>query len=372
MKIAIPHDELLKALNVVANVVPAKTPLPILTSILVDAQEGGVRFSATNLDVSVSTLAGKAAVKQKGRAAIPAAKFVAFVRSLAPGEVTIEQKGGRLLVKAGKAALEEPAMNPDEFPALPLIGSSKTIEMPATSLADMVKATAYAVSRDETRPALGGILWEVRGQRLRMVATDAHRLSKVERQLAADTREDRSLIADTQGLLHFVRLAESAESVHIHLGPSQLSFRLGETELHTRLIDGPFPDYEAVIPKQNDKLVTLDRELFAQAVRRVAITADRMTNQIRLGVESGRMELSATGADGSRAEDEIQVDYQGEALEIGFNHTYLQDVVRNLRGAAVQMAIKDAQSAVLITPASAADEAEDLLCLLMPLRLTAE
>jgi DNA polymerase-3 subunit beta len=236
----------------------------------------------------------------------------------------------------------------------------------------MIRSTAYAVSRDETRPALMGILWEIRPQGLRMVATDAHRLARVSGSFGWDCKEERNLIADTQGLLQLLRLAEGAESVQIHLGANQLSFRVDETELHTRLLDGPFPDYEAVIPRQNDRRVTIDRELLSQAVRRVSITADRMTSQIRLGIERGRMELSATGTDGSRSEDEIQVGYDGDAIEIGFNFTYLQDILRNLRDSTVEMAIKDPQSAVLITPASGEGSGPDVLCLLMPLRLTAD
>jgi DNA polymerase-3 subunit beta len=372
VKLTIQQEDLQKALSVVAGVVPAKTPLPILTSILMDAQEGLLRLSATNLDVSVMTVADNVTVKRPGRIAVPAAKFIAFARSLTAGEVAVEEKSGRLTVAAGKAVFEEPGMNADEFPALPSLSNARGLKVPAAALCDMIKSTAYAISRDETRPALMGILWEVKSNGMRMVATDAHRLARINRSFGWDVREDRNLIADTQGLLHLLRLAESEESVEIFLGPNQLSFRIGGTELHTRLLDGPFPDYEAVIPRQNDRLVTVDRELFLHAVRRVSITADRMTCQIKLGIERGRMELSATGTDGSRSEDEIQVAYDGDVIEVGFNFNYLQDILRNLGEDSIQMAMKDAQSAVLITPVTGDEAARDVLCLLMPLRLTAD
>lgn len=376
MKFTMQQDDLLKAINVVAAIVPGKTTLPILTCILVEAQESGVHFSATNLDISATTFAAKALVKRKGRVAVPAAKFVAFARSLAPGEVLIEEKGGKISVSSGRTALEEPAMNADEFPALPQIGEEKAMEAPADAIVSMIRSTAYAVSHDETRPPLLGILWEVRPSTLRMVATDAHRLARVERKLKLGVREERSMIADTSGLLQLARLAEGEEKVLVHLGASQLSFRAGDTVLHTRLLEGPFPDYEAVIPKSNNRIVTVDREALAQAVRRVSITADRITNQIRIGVESGRMELSATGSDGSRAEDELEVGYEGEALEIGFNFNYLLECLKNMRADTIEFAIKDAQSAALVRPAAADkpadDAAEDLLCLLMPLRLSAD
>jgi DNA polymerase-3 subunit beta len=179
-----------------------------------------------------------------------------------------------------------------------------------------------------------------------------------------------SLITDTQGLLQFVRLAEGQEKAEVFLGDNQLSFRLGDTDLHTRLLDGPFPDYTAVIPKSNDRHMTVDREAFMAAVRRVSITADRVTSQIRLGVENGRLELSATGTDGSRAEDELPVSFDGEPMEIGFNYNYLLDALKNIGTDSVQVAMKDAQSAAIVTPVDDDEGAGDLLCLLMPLRLT--
>ncbi len=372
MKIGIKHEDLQKALNVVAGVVPSKTAMPVLTCLLVEAGDAGVRFSATDLDISVSTLVPGASVKRKGRAAVPAAKFVAFVRSLAAGEVVVEEKSGKIVVAAGKSGLEEPGMNPDEFPAMPVLEQEKGIEVPSETICGMIRATSYAVSRDETRPPLMGILWEIHRDSLRLVATDAHRLARVESRLKLGVREDRSLIADTKGLQQLVRLAEEAETVAIHLGSNQLSFSVGDSVLHIRLLEGPFPDYEAVIPRNNNRTVIADRETFIQAVRRVSITADRITSQIRLGVESGRMELAGTGSDGSRAEDEIPVSYEGEALEIGFNYNYLLDILKNIRADAIQVAVKDAQSAALITPSGEEKGDQDLLCLLMPLRLTAD
>ena len=143
--------------------------------------------------------------------------------------------------------------------------------------------------------------------------------------------------------------------------------------LHTRLLEGPFPEYSAVLPKNNDKLVVVDRELLAQAVRRVSITADRITSQIKLGVESGRLELQAKGTDGSRAEDEIEVAYEGDALEIGFNFSYLQDILKNVRADQVQISMRDHQSAAVIEPVDEEGQRQgELLCLLMPLRLATD
>jgi DNA polymerase-3 subunit beta len=372
VKIEIQQEALQRSLGLVAAIVPAKTTMPILTCVLVEVAEGQLRLSATNLDLSVTTVTSEVEVKTEGRAAVPAAKFASFIRSLSPGLVRMEQKGGRILVTAGKASLEEPGMNVDEFPSLPVLVEKQGLEVPTATLATMVKETSYSVSRDETRPALMGVLWELRPDGLGMVATDAHRLARAWRAFGWKNTAERDLIVDTQGLQHLSRLAEGEETAVIYLGDNQISFRIGATVLHARLLEGPFPDYQAVIPQNNDKVLLIDRDLFSQAIRRVSITADRMTSQIRLGIEGERMELSATGTDGSRAEDEIPISFEdAEPLEIGFNFSYLQDILRSIDHETVRMSLRDAQSAALIQPAEE-EEGREQLCLLMPLRLTGE
>ena len=265
-------------------------------------------------------------------------------------------------------------MNPDEFPALPSMAADKALLVNGRALASMIRSTAYSVSRDETRPALMGILWEIAPGTLGLVATDAHRLARNERSMEWDVSGRSKIIVDTAGLHHLTRLVDAVDGVdlEIFIGENQLSFRLGTTTLHTRLLEGPFPEYDAVIPKNNDKNLIIDREAFAQAIRRVSITADRITSQIRLGIEAGKMELTATGTDGSRAEDEIPVSYEGDALEIGFNFNYLQDILKNVETDSITMSLKDSQSAALIRPHGEEDGGGDLLCLLMPLRLTSD
>ena len=370
MKITIQQAELNKALQVVSNVVPSKSPLPSLICVLMETEGNLLTLSATNLDMSVTTTVAGIQVAESGRIAVPAAKFISFIRSLNSGEVTITEKSGKLSVTAGKASFSESSMNADEFPSLPQVAAGQGYELLSKSLVSMIKATAYAVSRDETRPALMGLLWEIKPTSLAMVATDAHRLAKIEQKMDWGVTDITNLIADTQGLLQYVRLAENEEITQLFIGSNQITFKIGPTTLHTRILEGPFPDYTAVIPKGNDLQMTVDRESFMAAVRRVSITADRITSQIRLGMEPGRMELSSTGTDGSRAEDEIPVAYDGGALEIGFNYGYLLDVLKNIGSNEVQLMFKDAQSATLLSPVS--DDESSVLCLLMPLRLTSE
>ncbi len=376
MKFEIQQESLQKALDLVAGVVPSKTTLPILKSILVEADGSELRFSVTNLDISMVTTTDTAEISAEGKAAVPADKLVSFVRSLSPGQVTVDVTSGKLTIRAGKASLEEACMNPEEYPALPELTAGEGLSVSGDVLGSMITETAYSVSRDETRPALMGILWEVSAEGLTMVATDAHRLARSRRSLDWNCTEERSMIVDTGGLRHLPRIAaQTADDtpVEVYLGENQLSFRAGQTVLHTRLLEGPFPDYTAVLPKGNDKLVTVDREALAQAIRRVSITADRITSQIRLGLEKERLELSAKGSDGSRAEDEIPVAYDGDALEIGFNFTYLLDILKFMKVDSVRLSLKDAQSAALVSPVTDDGEKDDsLLCLLMPLRIAGD
>lgn len=371
MKIQLNQPDLARALGAVANVVSNKTTLPILSTILFDAQDDGLTLAATDLDVSVVTKLREVQAGKPGRSAVPAAKLVAFVRTLGPDPVTLESKGEKVTVRAGKARLEEPCMAPEDFPALPKVGGS-SFELPAATLVDMIRNTIYAISRDETRPALQGILWELQPDAFTMVATDGHRLSRVRRELKTGVKEAHKLIASSAGLQQVVRLADDSGSVKVHIGEHQLSFEMGDTIVHTRLVEGMFPNYEQVIPKGNDKRMVCDRETLGERIRRVKITADRVTNQVRFELQDDRLGLSASGTEGSRAEDELAVEYKGEPMVIGFNHNYVEDVLKHMGGENLVLCLDRPDSAAIFLPGEDATrgiaEADDL-CLLMPLRL---
>jgi DNA polymerase-3 subunit beta len=379
VKFEIQQEDLQKALDVIANVVPAKTTLPILTCVLMEASGGRLRLSATNLDISITTSTEKVEIKDEGKVAIPATKFVPFVRSLRSGKVTISQTGEQIRLDSGKAKLTENTMDVKDYPVLKELEEKNGLDIEAALLIDMVNETSYSVSRDETRPALMGILWEIRSDSLTLVATDAHRLARSRRSMQWTVSGDKDMIVDTAALRQLPRVVgafrdedEASGNVTMYMGDNQLSFRAGATVLHARLLEGPFPDYNAVLPKDNDKDLTVDKSEFAQAIRRVSITADRITSQIRLGIENGRMELTARGTEGSQSEDEIPVAYEGDAMEIGFNYSYLQDILKNIKAETVVLSLKDAQSAALIKPVTEAGDETGLLCLLMPLRLAGD
>ncbi len=379
MKFEIQQEEFQKALDMIVNVVPTKTPMPILTSILMEVENDRMSLSATNLENSIVTSTDQLTIKTAGKVAVPAGKLVPFVRSLRPGKVMVSIKGQDIQIVGGKTRLTEKTMKAEEYPALKPLVEKNGFEVDGQTLVDMINDTNYAVSRDETRPALMGILWEIRSDGLTLVATDAHRLALSKRTMEWTAPGEKDLIVRTSGLRHLPRIvanmeenAEGLRPVTVFMSENQLSFRTENTILHVQILEGPFPDYHAVIPSDNDKHLTIDKASLLQAIRRVAITADRMSNQIRLGIEEGRMELSAQGTDGSQSEDEIEVSYDGEAVEIGFNYTYLQDILKNIRTDSVVLSLRDSQSAALIKPVNESGAETGVLCLLMPLRLAGD
>jgi DNA polymerase-3 subunit beta len=372
VKIQVQQSELVRALGAVASVVSNKTTLPILSTILFDADGDRLTLAATDLDVSVVTRIDGVKVGKAGRIAVPAAKFVAFTRTLGPENVDVKATVEKVTVSAGKARFDESLMSADEFPSLPKIADDQSFEIDSDVLCEMIGSTIYAISRDETRPALQGVLWELKPGAFTMVATDGHRLARVRRAVDLPVKAERKLIASSAGLQQVQRLAEGTETVKVYLGEHQLSFEIGATTVHTRLVEGMFPSYEQVIPKGNDQRAICDRQTLADRIRRVKISADRVTNQVRFELEQDSLGLSASGTEGSHAEDELKVDYSGEPLIIGFNHNYVEDVLKHMGSENVVIALERSDAAAIFLPgedpSAGVDESDDL-CLLMPLRL---
>jgi len=372
VKIQVSQTDLVHALGGVANVVSTKATLPILSTILFDARDGILTLAATDLDVSVVTKISSVEVDIEGKAAIPAGKFVAFVRTLPANTVLIEADDNHVVVRSGKAKLEEPCMDPDDFPALPKVQDTSSFSMPGSLLVEMIRNTVYATSRDETRPALQGVYWELFNGHFTMVATDGHRLSRVKRPVKIAKKVERKLIASAGGLQQVMRLAEGVDKVTIYLGEHQLSFEIQNTTLHTRLVEGTFPNYEQVLPKNNTRRVICDRDSLNDGIRRVKISADRVTNQVRFSVDGKTMILSASGTEGSRAEDEVPIEYEGDVLSIGFNHSYVEDILKHFKTENLVIALDRPDSAAIFVPGDDASVdilASEDLCLLMPLRL---
>ena len=385
MKVSIEREELLKGILAVLDIVPSKTALPVLSNILIDARDGhAVRMSATDLDISI-TCSLSASIEEPGATTVPARKFSEIIRELPEEPLALTAEEGRVTIQRQSGAegtyalMTVPA---EDFPELPKEIDGPEIQFSEDNedapnsdvINDMVSKTVFAVSRDETRPVLNGVLWQVGEGRMTMVATDGHRLVKYSRAQKGLPDGATDAIVPPRALNHLVKLMSSgAELSHARFGQSHVMFVLrdsgGDIHIFSRLIEGPFVDYEQVIPQNNGKRLRVSNSLLLPAVRRVSILASAQTHQLRLDVKKNQLGLSATSQEiGGEAHESLNVDYDADEMMIGYNSGYLQDVLRRIESDDVLFELDSAVSAGIIRPGEQID-GEDYVCLLMPLRL---
>ena len=292
MRFTISREQLQEGLAAVAASIPAKTTLPVLANILVETTEKGIRISGTDLDIAVSTEV-VADVESQGAITIPAKKLSEIARELPPSPVKIAAAGEqRVTLECGRSKFKLLGLPREEFPAFPQVafdGASKTT---ARDLQKLVAHVAFAASTEESRPILNGVLWELRPDRMRMVATNGHRLAKMEIPIAA-AGSQADLIVPPKALEQIRRLFPADEELEIARGENHLGFRSPFTAVYTRLIEGPYPNYEQVIPKDNDKELVVEKAPLTGAIRRMAIVASDQTHRIRLSVGGPMMKFSA-------------------------------------------------------------------------------
>jgi DNA polymerase-3 subunit beta len=257
-----------------------------------------------------------------------------------------------------------------DFPTLPEIPFDRGWTAEGKDLLSLIRHTSFAVSTEESRPVLNGVLWELRDREMRMVATNGHRLARMTIPAGPSLETTTQLIVPPAALQHVQRLFEAEQTVQVARGGNHLGFSAGEREVYTRLIDGTYPNYEQVIPKDNDRFAVVERKALESAVRRVAAVASEQTHRIRMKFEDARIELNVLTPDLGEAHDEIEVVYSGEPLLIGFNANYLLEVLRYVGTDDVRLGFKAPERAATIEPVSPDGEPKmDYLCLVMPLRL---
>lgn len=387
MKVSIEKEELLKGIQAVIDIVPSKTALPVLSNILIDASNGqGVCLSATDLDISI-TCKLSATIEDAGSTTVPARKFSEIVRELPEESLSLIAEEGRVMLQRQSGAqgtyalMSVPA---DDFPELPTeidgteiaFADGEEDRPDSNALNEMVFKTIFAVSRDETRPVLNGVLWQVGDGRMTMVATDGHRLVKYSRIQQGLPENNTEAIVPPRALNHVVKLMNGGISLQkAQFGQSHVLFALGDEDdedaiqIFSRVIEGPYIGYEQVIPQNNGKRLRVSNSHLLPAVRRVSILASTQTHQLRLAIKKNELELSATSQEiGGEAREHLDVDYDAEEMVIGYNSTYLQEVLRRITCDEVLFELDSAVAAGIIRPGEQL-EGEDYLCLLMPLRL---
>ena len=368
MRFTISREKLQEGLAAVAASIPAKTTLPVLANILVETTDKGIRLSGTDLDIAVSTEVA-ADVDAQGAITIPARKLQEIARELPPSPVKIASAGEqRITLDCGRSHFKILGLPRDEFPSFPAVRFNESWRVRAGDLKKLIHHTSFAVSTEESRPILNGVLWELRPERMRMVATNGHRLARMELAIKSNGAPSGDLIVPPKALDQIQRLFPDDEELEIARGENHLGFRSPLTAVFTRLIEGPYPNYEQVIPKDNDKYAIADRASLQSALKRMSVIASDQTHRIRLSFNAAMLKFSVQTPDLGEANDELPIRFTGDPLDIGFNASYLLEILKYMPTEEVRMTFKAPERAATLEPEGWSDPAQ-YVCLVMPLRL---
>lgn len=372
MKATIERATLLKCLSHVQSVVERRNTIPILSNVLIEAAaDGTVRVMATDLDLQVVESLGAVSVESPGAITVSAHLLFDIARKLPDGsQVSLETADNRMAVKAGRSRFSLPTLPRDDFPVIVEGDLPTSFELPATTLAQLIDRTRFAISTEETRYYLNGIFLHVTDDELKAAATDGHRLARFTLKRPDGSEGMPDVIVPRKCVAELRKLLEEAQdaNVLIDLSASKIRFTLGGENgvvLTSKLIDGTFPDYSRVIPTGNDKLLRLDPKSFWQGVDRVATIATEKTRAVKMALDNDRVTLSVTSPDNGTASEEVPADYKSAGFEIGFNATYLKDILGQIEGDTVELHLADAGAPTLIRQ----DDKSPALYVLMPMRV---
>jgi DNA polymerase-3 subunit beta len=377
MELTIQQGDLAFAVGRALGSVSSKSPLPLLSCVLIEADKSGLRVTGTDLDVTTSAYV-PCTVKTPGKAAVSARHFNDVIKKLSRGSLVLAASDSQCEVRYGdgKGWSKFPTQDPVDFPRIPELKADTTITLEGDALSRLIARSGYAASTEETRPQLNGVLLQGAEDRVTFVATDGHRLARSIRKGSFSDLGKDGVIIPSRALQAVSRCAEEATSpvkIEIAAGKNQAGFtaQVGEyrVQILTRLLEGPYPNYEQVIPKSNPKEAKCSRIDLMEAVDIVASHADNVTRQVRFSLRDGRLGVSSATELGA-GEHQIEAQYQGDVMEIGYNATYLLDILRNIPTEQVAFRLNTALSAGVVEPVGALPQAdEELLCLIMPLRL---
>jgi len=372
MQVSITRAELQRGLGRIQSIVEKRNTMPILANALLTARkaEGRLEIAGTDLDVGIRG-AHPATVASAGGLTVSARKLFEIVRELPEEPVELAAKQNSFLeVRCARSRFTLAGTAPEEFPTLATSAPSAMGRLPAAVLASMIERTMYAASTDETRYNLNGVYFELldEGAKLRMVATDGHRLALADRPVGTEaTGLASGVILPRKALAELKRLVDEEDADEIELGfeGNSALARKGEVTLVMRLVEGEFPNYRQVVPKSHRHRVLISGDALVQAVRRVALLSVERSKAIRVELASGCMRVSTTNPDLGEATEEFDLDYQGEGLNIGFNARYLLDCLAAFHSKEVELALEDELSPAVLRPA----EDPDCLAVVMPMRL---
>jgi len=359
MEITVSKSELLRELTATQGVVERKTTIPILSNYLFEASGDKLSLTATDLDLSLRT-ACSAKVKKEGSCTIPARKLHDYVKLLPDADITIKLLENHWIsIRCGRSNTKMVGMARSNFPTLPVFPTAGVVKIPAQVLRGMIAKTGFAIASEESRYTLNGALMVLKPESITMVATDGHRLAHIERsgkKFEGVSGELKTLIPKkAMDELRSLLDSTDAESIEFAKDESTLYFRIGPRLLTSRQLTGQFPNFEAVLPKDNNKSVTLPGNDLGAAISRVAQFADERSRAVRLRMEKGELKLAASSTETGESEDTIETSYQGDSLTVGFNAQYILDFLKAVGAGDVKLEFKDAQSAGQLRPADSED-----------------
>ncbi len=367
MKATIERATLLKGLGHVQSVVERRNTIPILSNVLIEANESGsLRLMATDLDLQVNETV-EANVTQAGAATVPAHTLFEIVRKLPEGsQVELWAAEGKMQVNAGRARFNLGTLPRDDFPVIAEGELPTRFELPAATLRQIIDKTRFAISTEETRYYLNGIFLHVTDDVMRAAATDGHRLARVTVPCPAGAETMPDVIIPRKCVAELRKLLDELDgTVGVSLSESKVRFDLGTAILTSKLIDGTFPDYSRVIPTANDKLLKIDPRSFEEGVDRVATIASERTRAVKMSVDRDKITLSVTSPENGTAAEEVPGDYSSDAIEIGFNARYLLDILGEIEGDTVEVHLADAAAPTLLRE----NDKAAALYVLMPMRV---
>jgi DNA polymerase-3 subunit beta len=367
MHFSVSKTALLKELNLVQGVVERKNTIPILSHLLLESVAGGISIKGTDLDVSITTQC-VAEVKEKGSICLQAKKLFEIVRALPEGEIDFEvNEQEQVKITCFKSRFKMVGLNKDNFPEVKSF-DAEMVPLPASLLATFISRTVFAITNEESRYALNGAKFEISADNVRMVATDGHRLSFIQKQDKFYEGEKIDVLIPRKTLNELARLcAESEGTVEFGKDDNHLYFKVGKRLLASRTLSGQFPNYELVLPKGNDQRAKVDANIVASAIRRVALMADERSHSVKLEVSANTLKISSQAADVGESQDEISVDYAGPDITAGFNAQYLSDFFTVISDGEVFFEFKDGNSQVQLK--SATENEYDFRYIVMPMRL---
>ena len=370
MKLTIDRNALMRALSHVQAVVERRNTIPILSNILMAAEGDRLSLTATDLDIE-ATDAAEAKVKKAGSITAPAQTLFDVVRKLPEGsEVSLDLSEGRLSISAGRSKFALPTLPASDFQTMAREDAPVKFEMEAAELRRLIDKTRFAISTEETRYYLNGIYLHhakgAKGNVLRAVATDGHRLALAEGEAPKGSAALKGVIVPRKAVAEVRRLLDDApETVTVEASDAKIVFRIGDAVLTSKLIDGSFPDYQRVIPKNNNRVMVVDTKPFKEAVDRVATVSAERSRSVKLSVSPGKLMLAVSHSESGQGAEDIEANYDSEPLEIGFNAKYLLDVAGQIESEETRIEFNDAASPARVIDAK--DSGAEYV--LMPLRV---